>query len=140
MRGQTVQEAGFTATRIWSNARAKAIGNPCAPTATDEAYFNVTTTPNAVVTGHPGDHLVFKISGWSTPVPSHWQLTVSTGWLSEFDTQPVLSTHEMSSGSSATVTVTIPASAHAGQRGSALIYSYRGSTMFTPWPVLVRVL
>jgi hypothetical protein len=135
--GNTTEEAGFTATRVWSN-RAAAMGlDPCQP-APPVPYFNVSAAAKVEVP--TGGSATFSVTGWSTAERAPWDLVVGGWLLSAFDPMAKLSGSRLNNGDMLTVTVSSPAGTPSGTRGSLMFYSYdKQSGPYATWPVLLEV-
>ncbi len=93
--------------RVWSNAAAKAGGDPCRPAV--GSYFGAGVSPATAVQAPAGSTIHFQLTGWSTaPVPD-WKLSAHSFPLAgSFDGAPTLSRDTLADGDSADLTVTVP--------------------------------
>jgi hypothetical protein len=111
---------GYTPQRIWSNSAAAAGLDPCIPSPAGP-YFTVSASPTAVVDLMPGATTTFQITGWSTgPVPD-WGLVA--GQSGDLGLTISLDRATINNGQVANLTVTLPATASAGDSGEVLLYS-----------------
>ncbi|MHB1846230.1 MAG: hypothetical protein ACYCWW_15515 [Deltaproteobacteria bacterium] len=131
-------DAGFYAQRSWSlRAAAAGEGSPCVPAPAD--YFNVSPTPNAVVTLDGGSSVTFYLTGWSAAPEPPWGVAVMAEF-GDFDPTPSLPTTQLDNGGDGGVTLTVPVGTPSGQRAVVWIGSYaQGSSDWTSyWPVAVE--
>jgi hypothetical protein len=128
-------DAGFSATRVWSNSAALlGTGSPCIPAPTGEVYRNVSVDPDGTGIVMASDvqnqsvTLTFTVTGWSTaPVPD-WNLwafatgdqTFAPGVLLNGGTGVVA----INNGTTATLKITVPKGAPSGSYAGITLFSY----------------
>lgn len=119
-------EGGFRLEPIWSNVDAAAGGTPCVPWLADHVYFNVspsTTTPQTVAAGSSAS---WTLTGWSTAATGSWTLSADAdGYAPQgFDATPTLSPSTISSGTTAQLTLHVPAATPSGSRATVRVHSH----------------
>jgi hypothetical protein len=131
-----VTEGGFALQRSWSNAAALAGASPCVPIPAGEIFNDVTPSPTSTVTLAAGMSTTFTLTGWSSAPTDDWSLASSVADSADFDPMATITGGAvMNNGTTATVTLTVPAGTPSGQVGSALIFT--GLTSGNFWPVTV---
>ncbi|HEY6460743.1 MAG TPA: hypothetical protein VIY73_11350, partial [Polyangiaceae bacterium] len=107
-------EGPYTALqRIYSNASAKAGGDPCLPS--QGTAFGADVEPQAFVPLAAGKSTTFQVTGWSTAPTAPWSLTADP-YAVQGNAQPptVLGTSTLQNGETTTLTVTMPAGTPSG--------------------------
>jgi hypothetical protein len=133
-----VRDGSFLGQRFWSNAAAKAGTDPCLPAPAGE-YFATGASPAATQIVAPGASTTFALRGFSTAASaSPWNIQVKP-MLGTFTPKIALDVATMSAGASATLTVTVPVDATSGSYTLLAVYSYRTPSVFSRWPIAIRV-
>ena len=133
-----VHEGGFALQKNWSNAAAKAGGDPCIPEAPAN-YENIRVSPEGVPAVAAGASITFTLTGWTKGVVAPWKIAMVNGDAADFDTtqqQAVLSGTTLYKNSSVTLTLKAPSDAPSGALGGVIIQS--GSSHHR-WPVAYTV-
>jgi hypothetical protein len=133
--GQTLQQAGFSVQRIWSNTAAAAGTTPCIP-APSEGFYDVSPSPNTTQTVAAGSSVTFTLTGFSTTPLPPWTLQAFAGYGTFVPTLD-LSVSTIDNGQTATLKVTVPSTAGAQGYASVFVSSVRGPSDFNYWPVAV---
>jgi hypothetical protein len=128
---------GHTALTVWSNAAAKAGGNPCVPD-DGQPYFNVSVTPDQVHKLGAGDAVTLDVTGWSTgPLPD-WTIMPFNDNGAAFDPAPTLSAATINNGGKATLTVSVPDFTPSGASMQLVVWSQSGKRG-NFWPIVIQV-
>jgi len=132
-----VQEAGFVAQRIWSNAAALE-GDPCVPNDSTGPYFGVTATPNAEEHVAAGGSVDYDVLGWSTgPVPD-WQVSATQAF-GTVNVGLTLSLPTLNNGGATKLHVTVPADAGSDGTAAIALTAQHGAEVSAAWVVSVGV-
>lgn len=150
--GDAVNDGSIVVQRIWSNAFAKAGGDPCAPLQSPDVYFNVSPSQSVYVLD-VGGSITFDASAFSTAPTTDWTLAAqdwtdpSTPYLSfsiqggtDTDAGPVV---QVNNGSKPKITMTLLKDPGGSANGEAdgVLLSVRGTpsnpTADNIWPFIV---
>jgi hypothetical protein len=129
------REGGFVFARSWSNAAAAAGRDPCQPGSS--TYFNV--SPSSLVVQHvaAGSSVAIQLTGFSTASTSDWVLEDVPGQR-EFLPQVAIDATQMNNGRTATMTISVPASAPPGSTATFLLRSFHADdTAYSLQPIVV---
>ena len=144
--GVTIQEAGFTAQRVWSNSVAAEANagdasaggpSPCVP-ASSEPFYDVSPSPASTQVVVAGGSITFSLTGFSTASVAPWGLSTFPG-PSSFTPAIVLGASTIDNGQMTTLTVSVPSGTPSNAYASLFVTSSRSATDFTYWPVAVTV-
>lgn len=124
---------------VWSNSKARTGGSPCVPAAPGP-YFNTSVTPSTIRRVARGSSVELELRGWSDAPSEAWALVAES--YGAFDARPSLTRDTMTNGESASLTVTVPASARAGSMAVVYLYSVRSwaTLEYNFWPVVVEAI
>jgi hypothetical protein len=131
-----VREAGFVATPVWSNAAAM-LGsvNPCIPADTTTVFYDTSPTPPDVQFVDPGATVTFTLEGFSSAATTPW--TLATNARGAFMPTMHLSSTQMNNGGTATLDVTVPATAPHRATTVVYVYSERSPMQYRIWPIVL---
>jgi hypothetical protein len=132
----SAREAGFDATRSWSNTAA-ATGDPCVPVPSDAPYFNVVLERSAIPRIAPGSRESIALTGWATGSTPSWMLSASTG--SPTGASVSLGSARMSVGQTTTLAVSVPRSTPSGTTLQLNIYSGLSEASYQMLPMTAIV-
>ncbi|HEU4731000.1 MAG TPA: hypothetical protein VFT22_24065, partial [Kofleriaceae bacterium] len=120
------REAGFVATRSWSNAAAAAEQDPCLPAQGPATYFNVVTSSRTVLRIPPGSHQPVELVAWAQDTLPDWTVSVQAA----DDTQATLTlgVTQLGPGKSATLDFAVAASTAIGAPVRGYVVSAGTST------------
>ncbi len=133
-------EGGFAGIqRVYSNASAKAGGDPCLPSSAP--YYGTDVEPPSAQALAAGTSMVYGVNGWSTGPVGNWKLSTSIYTASPSGFQPTvsLSATSMNNGGVATLTVGVQSGAASGSYSLLLLYSYNTQADYTTTLVEVYV-
>jgi hypothetical protein len=134
----SVREAGFVATRMWSNAAAAAGDrDPCIPADPTLPYYSVAVSPASVQFVAAGTTTTFDVVAWTTaPMPDFAVYTAPVG---PATVTASLDRTTMNNGDHAMLTVTVPAGTPTDSY--ALVYVEYGTSgsEYDAQPVVVYV-
>jgi hypothetical protein len=133
------EEAGFTFTRIWSNAAAASGGDPCVP-AVASPYVCVSTAQEWYAI-QPGQSLPIPITGWADAPSSDWSIAAYV-YQQRQGPQFQVSTSQktINAGQQATLNVVAPPWVTSGAWAAIGIHSALSATSEVhPWAVGVYV-
>jgi hypothetical protein len=136
---QIYRSGPFVAQRIWSNTAALANVDPCIPANPQPPYFNTAAVPEAVQFVRAGGALTFSLFAWSLAPVADWTLNAQPSPLAPLNPTVTLSRTTMNNGSSATLTVSVPAGATSGAFSLILLESFHSMDDFHVWPIVVVV-
>jgi Kazal-type serine protease inhibitor domain len=137
--GAKSPSGGWEFQRVWSNKAAALGGDPCVPTISDP-YYSV-SVPSGWYAATPGETLSIPVTGWSASTTGNWFLNrdVSTAAAStSFASSDAVITsslgisspagcgarYAMNASDTATLTVTVPSTAKAGDYAVFLVTSF----------------
>jgi hypothetical protein len=144
--GQTTEEAGFTAQRVWSNSAATAANgrdasvattSPCVPAAS-EPFYDVSPAPARTQSIAAGGSITYTLTGFSTASVPPWAISSFPG-PSSFTPKIALATSMINNGQTTTMTVSVPAGTPSQAYAAIFVTSSRSLTDFTYWPVAITV-
>jgi hypothetical protein len=125
------REAGFVATRSWSNAAA-AHGDPCVPVPSDAPYYNVVLERNAMPRIAPGSSESVALTGWATGTMPSWMLTANAG---ANNVTVSLDSSRISAGETTTLDVGVPRSTESGTMLQLYVYSGTSESEYQVLPM-----
>ena len=129
------REGGFVFARSWSNAAAAAGRDPCQPAS--GAYFNVSPSSLAVQHVDAGTSVTLALTGFSTAETSDWVLQDVLGER-ELSPEVAIDATQMNNGRTATMTITVPASAAPGETAVFFLRSFHaGDASYALQPIVV---
>jgi hypothetical protein len=147
--GQTVEEAGFTAQRVWSNAEATAGRSPCIPAPEGDVFFGALPMAPGAIPIAAGGQADVALSGWATSPRPSWSIAAipfpAGGYGGTVAPTGTLDRTTLGAGDRATLTLSVPSGAKSGSRGILLVDSLTvgmdGVATSGPyeWPILVLV-
>jgi hypothetical protein len=131
------REAGFTASRLWSNAAAMANDrDPCVPANPATPYYALSITPDYIVMASPGSSVTYELDAWTTVPMADFQIYAAA---SGGTFVPGISVDHtiVNNGDHATLTVTVPAGTPAGSYALVYVEAVVSSTEYSATPVVV---
>jgi hypothetical protein len=128
-----IHQGGYALQRMWSNKAAAAGQNPCPPAPDGEVYINVSAAPAPMQQVAPGWTATFTLTGWSLGPTDPWPVEALSETLLDFAPKIDFKTTMMGNGDTATITLTVPMVAIAGQMGVVRVYS--GPKGASYWPI-----
>ncbi len=133
-----VRDQGFIAQRVFSNAAA-ALGDrdPCIPADPAHIFTTVSVTPDAIQVVDPGSTVTFTLRGWTTALATPF--TVATYASGSFMPVLALDRTALDNGGTATLRVTVPATAPAHGSATVYVYASRSRSDYEIVPVVVAV-
>jgi hypothetical protein len=145
--GLTIEESGFTAQRAWSNVAAAAGRSPCVPAPPGDVFFSAMPATGQPLTIAAGGNANVTVTGWATGARGPWTIAAVPfpGFDATLYPSGVLDRRSLDVGETATLTLTVPASAQSGTRGIVIVDSLTvdatGKSTGGPyeWPILVEV-
>jgi hypothetical protein len=138
----TTTEGGFTMQRIWSNSAALGGRSPCVPAPPGDVYFVVTGEPDVIHSAAAGGSVDVKVRGWANVPAAPWSVSARPASTVVAGVQPP--TFMASSGTEATVTVSIPSGTPSNTAATVLLMSSGvddagKKSAVSGWPVVVEV-
>lgn len=131
-------EGTHTFSRFWSNSQIAAHRNGCAPYAAGQVGFNVSPPNKNILHGKPGTTITVPLTGWSEADIGSW--TLKPQWYyGDFDPKPSVDVTTLTNGGSATLTLTIPATAKASMQSHVILYSFLTTSDYHIWPFQMMV-
>lgn len=137
-----VVESGYSLPPIWSNAQAAAGTWPCVP-APSGPYFNTSVAPDVTQSVAAGKSITIPVTGWSTAAVPDWTVTaqaIGNGFTPTASFGASASTNAMNNGTTATLTVSVPAGTPSGSLGVVNLGSARNDGFWlSQWIVPFQV-
>jgi hypothetical protein len=124
------REAGFVATRSWSNS-ASVDGDPCVPIAAT-TYFNVIHDGTSLPRIPPGGHQTLHLTGVATAAISDWSLQVSSG---KSNVTLSLGAQQLNAGQTTSLDIAVPASTPIGTELSIFVFSGESASNYQVLPM-----
>lgn len=107
-------EGGFGFQRVWSNRVAIGrMNDPCVPAPPSSPYYGVTFSPESYRSVSPGEIVTFTVTGFSFVPVADWAVLVTPPLGAPAPTATLDAT-TMNDGTTATLTIHVPASAPRG--------------------------
>jgi len=104
-------------------------------------FYGVDMQPATAPTVAPGVQVQFTLTGWAMFPRAEWGIAASETELSDFSANEMgatLSGKKLDNGTQVTLTLTVPATAKAGQIGAVDVYSTEISTRRSPASFVVQ--
>jgi hypothetical protein len=131
-----VREAGFVATRVWSNTAAD-VGEPCVPVTTDAPYFNMAHRLTSVPRIPPGSRGRLGLTAWATGEVPDWVLSTSSA--NPDDAELTLGARQIGPGESTNLDIVVLPSTPVGSSLRIFVFSGLSQETYQVLPVLAIV-